>query len=280
MSDENSDVKNQNSASSGGDENLDNRQSGTDEDSDKSSVGGSRGSKEDKYVPYSRFKEVNDAGRKATEIVNWYRENIGNPNDVVAFREWQSQQSKDINKQEREGDITEAQAELLRKAMRKASPEVFEAIEANKRDSEARFNSILASSEDEIRDIASEEGFPADDDKKMVWFGTQIMSVVKSDERLLRMWQNGNMACIRKAYKTLKEEYLPAMSKMTAKKESGEKDRNGDYTQARKRAKLPTLPAGRSTGGSPPPKRADDDKGLTKTADKEAWAIFQQRMTE
>lgn len=237
----------------------------------------SEGDESIKAVPYPRFKEVIDARDQQQQIANWYRENIGDPNDVVEFRKWKAEQVKKAESAEAEGDISPAKLAEIKKLMRKADPEYAEFLERQKMDEQTRIEAQFDQAEEDVRDLCAEElGLKKkEDEPRISRIGQYVMLEIKNDPKLLRMWQAGNTtAVIKKAFKVVKDEHEGLTKNITRMRQEAE--------QKRKVSKLPTLPSasGSLTQGSGPNGSDKREKGITKQAHEDAWAILQQSMQD
>lgn len=236
----------------------------------------SEGEESIKAVPYARFKQINDAKKQNESIVNWYRENIGNPDDVVAFKQWKSQQVAKAKEAEAEGEISPAKLAEIRKLMRKADPEYAEMVEKQKKSEADRVEAQFDEAEDQVRELAAEQlGLKAKtDEADIAWVAQQTMLAIQNDPKLSRMWQAGNLSCIKKGFAIVQERH-EKLGKSISKMRQVAVDK-------RKVSRLPTLPSASGSLTQTNPK--DREKGLSGNAGKqaaaEAWAILQQNMRE
>jgi hypothetical protein len=229
-------------------------------------------SKTPRDIPYSRFKEVNDQAKKAQEIVEWYRQKIGDPDDVVAFRQWKAEQVARAKEAEEDGKISPEKLANIRKLMREADPEYKQLLEDRKRSEQERIDSQFEDAEDQIRDLTKAAGIPQDE-KIIARVAAHIMDEIRSDEKLMRMWQTGNMKCVGKAWEQYSKEYLDPMRKVSGKAQS-------DLADKRRISRLPSLPSGGSPATSKAPERKPDDKGINKQTHEDAWAVIQAHLNE
>jgi hypothetical protein len=214
----------------------------------------------------ARIKQLVQQRKEAEAIVNWYRENIGDPNDVVTFKQWKASQLQKAKEAEEDGELTPAQLKALRQAMRKADPEYADFIEQQKKDREARADAMLDSAEEEVRDFAVKElGVSVKNEKRISQFAKQVMQEILDDQKLLRQWQTGNLGCVKKACKSV-QEYHEDLQKSApgAKRQVEDK---------RRVSRLSTLPS--ASGSLSGEKRETREKGITKKTHEDAWAIFQ-----
>ena len=236
----------------------------------------SEGEESIKAIPYDRFKQVNDARKQSEQVVAWYRQNVGDPNDVLEFRKWKSEQVKKAETAEEEGEISPAKLEQIRKLMRKADPEYAEFIEKNKRSESERIESQFDSAEETIRELAANElGLKAKtDESDIAWIAQQTMLAIQNDPKLLRMWQTGNLSCVKKGFDLVQERH-DKIGKSLSKMRQQAIDK-------RKVSKLPTLPS--ASGSLTSPNSKDRIKGLSgeaaKQANDEAWALLKQTMQD
>jgi hypothetical protein len=229
-------------------------------------------SKAPRDIPYSRFKEVNDKAQKSQEVVDWYRKNIGDPDDVIAFRQWKNSQVEKAKEAQQDGEISAEKLAAIRKLMRDADPEYKAMLEERKLHEKERIEAQFDDAEDQIRDLTKAAGIPQDE-KIISRIAAHIMDEIRSDEKLMRMWQTGNMKCIEKAWKQYDTDYLSAMRKVTGKAQN-------DLADKRRISRLPSLPSGGSPATSKAPERKADDKGINKQTHEDAWAVVQAHMNE
>lgn len=236
----------------------------------------SEGEESIKAVPYTRFKQINDAKKQAETIANWYRQNIGNPDDVMEFRKWKSSQVKEAEKQEADGEISPAKLAQIRALMRKADPEYAEMVERQKKSESDRIDAQYDTAEDMVRDLAAEQlGLKAKaDESDIAWVAQQTMLAIQNDEKLLRMWNAGNMNCIKKGFQIVQDRH-DKLGKSISKMRQVAQDK-------RKVSKLPTLPSASGSISSQSSNNGDNkrEKGITKATHEDAWAVLQQTMND
>jgi hypothetical protein len=238
------------------------------DDTDADSENSSKKSKPPSNIPYSRFKQVNDEAKQSKSVVDWYRQNVGDPDDVLEFKKWKAEQTKRVKEDADNGDLSQDKLAQFKKLMRAADPEYAEFLENQKFTQEQRSEAQFDEAEDLIRDLSKDSGFP-EDESVISRIAAHIMDEVKSDEKLLRAWQAGHTASvIKKAYNRYMEDFV---GKIRTKPD------NGKAIIAEKRGikNLPMLPKGGSSSAPSVPKRDKDDKGLTKKAHKSAWDYIQ-----
>ena len=269
------DVKSSVSDPSGG-ENLDPSKSGEHAtDGDKSGKKAGEGDTREQPIPYPRFKEVNEKYQEAQEIVDWYRDNIGDPDDVLAFRSWKAEQVKAAEKAKEKGKISPERLEQVRELMKMAFPQIDQVTAKQEKDEEARFEGQLDDAAERIRELCEDHDLPQDD-KISGRIGLHILDEIRSDKKLAGMWNRGNLKCVDIAFKRYVEDFLGHFRK-------GGKNGKGDTKDVaglRKISRLPSIPHGGETRTFEPPKRKEGDKGITKQAHEDAWAILQSHMTE
>jgi hypothetical protein len=229
-------------------------------------------SKAPRDIPYSRFKEVNDKAQKSQEVVDWYRKNIGDPDDVIAFRQWKTSQVEKAKEAEKDGDISPEKLAAIRKLMREADPEYKQLLEERKLREQERIDAQFDDAEEQIRDLTKAAGLPQDE-KIISRVAAHVMDEIRSDEKLMRMWQTGNMKCIPKAWEKYQEEYLSPMRKVSGKAQN-------DLADKRRISRLPSLPSGGSPATSKAIERKPEDKGINKQTHDDAWAVVQAHMNE
>ena len=264
------DVKNTGSTS-GSDSDLDDKHQRADADSDMSD-GDKSG--EPKQIPYARFKEVIEQSNGLKKVVDFFRSHIETPEDLIAFKEYKQKMLDKAQDQKDEGEISAAQLAKFKKAMELANPELAAIAKSIKEEKEAKMDAQFDEAEDQIRELCASNNFPKDE-KVISRIAVHVMDEIRSDEKLLRMWQAGNMKCVDKAFKAYNDEYLSIMRK-------GDNGNKGDKMLAEKRRimRMPALPSGKSGNLSGAPERKAEDKGLTKQAHEDAWAVFQSHMND
>lgn len=241
----------------------------SDDTDDDANGDASKKSKTPQNIPYSRFKQVNDEAKHSKAVVDWYRENVGDPNDVLEFKKWKAEQTKRAKEDADDGNISQDKLAQFKKLMRAADPEYAEFLESQKRTQEQRSEAQFDEAEDLIRDLTKDSGFP-EDEAIVSRIATHIMDEIRSDEKLLRSWQAGHTATvIKKAYSRYMDDFVGKIRT--------EKPDNGKSAIAEKRGikNLPMLLKGGSSSAPAVPKRDKDDKGLTKKAHKSAWEYIQ-----
>jgi hypothetical protein len=237
-------------------------------DSDKSET------EESRSIPYARFKEINEAKKQAEKVANWYRDNVGNPDDVIAFRKWQEQQVKTAEKKEAKGDLSPEQLAEIRKVMRMADTDYARLIEEQERTRQERIEAQFDEAAEYVREIAEDKlGLKGEDDEKHVNFlAKEIMIAIQDDEKLLRLWRVGKTErAVSGGFKTVREihdGFGKSLAKL--KQEAAEK---------RRVSKLPTLPRASASLSS---RRNDPNrqKGITKQTHEDAYALIQQLSQE
>jgi hypothetical protein len=220
-----------------------------------------------------RIQQLVDQRKEAQDIVDWYRENIGDPEDVLEFRRWKADQVKKAEKAEKEGDLSPAKLKEIRDLMRKADPEYADFIRQQKEDRESRLEAQFDTAEEKAREFAKSIGIAQDNEKAIRALGRQIMLEIDSDEKLKRMWYAGNLDCIPKAIKIVEESLIGAIRK------SKPEETKQQAKDKRRISRLPTLPSASGTV-SQNEKRPPGEKGITKATHDEAWALVQQAMHE
>ena len=229
-------------------------------------------------VPLRRFQEVNAKFRSAAQVANWYRENIGDPDDVVAFRKWQQQQARAETTQsepEPPSGVTPAQLKAVRKLMRDADPDYRDMLAAReeiKKEREAAEEAMFDDAYTEIQGLAKDHGIKLNDDG-MLRLSRQIMLEIRNDEKLLRQWDRRDIRCVAAAFESVNNHLL---------KQIGGKPGNGaavDAATRRRASRLPTAPA----GGTPtanvklPPQK---EKGINQETHSRAFELLQQSSRE
>ncbi|HCV42398.1 MAG TPA: hypothetical protein DGH68_02870 [Bacteroidetes bacterium] len=231
---------------------------------------GKESGKEPRQIPYTRFKEVNDKATQSQEIVDWYREHVGEPEEVLEFKKWKQEQVKRAEKDEAKGKISPDKLAEVRRLMRDADPELVELLEERKRDKQEKMDAQFDDAEEKIRDLCKSAGFPGEE-KIVARIAAHVMDEIKADKALMRKWNQGNLSCIDKAFKTYVDEFLPAIRKSNGKNEQNLADK-------RRISRLPSLPAGGSGVTHKAPERTQEDRGITKKTHDDAWAVFQSHM--
>lgn len=227
-----------------------------------------------KDIPYARFKEVIDKNTSLEKVVTFFRQYIQTPDDLVAFKEWQKKATEKAKDEEADGEISAEQLAKFRKAMKLANPELEELVERMRRQEEAKYDSQFDTAEDQIRELCKKTGFP-EDEQAVARVAVHIMDEIRSDEKLLRQWQAGNLRCVDAAFKN----YLDFLYKMgRPQKERKETDL---LAERRRIMRTPALPSGKAGGpATPSEKRSPEDKGITKKTHEDAWEVFQSHMNE
>lgn len=228
-----------------------------------------------KQIPYPRFKEVVDKANSLEKVVNFFRQHIETPEDLIQFKEYQKQMLEKAKSEEDKGNITPEQLARFKKAMDLANPQLAAVVKRMEQQEEARMEAQFDSAEEQIRELCETAGLPVDNDKIFSRIAVHIMDEIRSDEKLLRMWHAGNMKCVDKAFKNYTDEYLS-----TIRKGSDKKPENKMLAERRRIMRMPALPSGRSSGPSAPPERKQEEKGITKKTHEDAWDVFQSHMQE
>lgn len=272
---EKTDVKDNAGQSSGSEENLDDKtQKGAGQGSDKPE-GDKSGSEETRSIPYARFKQVNDELQEARKIRDWYRENIGDPNDVVAYRKWQQEVSEKAKEDEGKGQLTPAQLARFRQVMKLADPQYAEFMERQQHQHQEDAEIQIDDATEQITELCAQADIK--DEDTVARIAVHVMDEIKADPKLMRKWQRGDLSCIDKAYNRYMTEFIDKFRGKANGK--GDKDLS-DVKNLRKISRLPSFPQGGSAGTSAPPKRKEGDKGLTKQAGEDAWAVLQSVLRE
>lgn len=242
------------------------------DDSQHSEASADTGGENDADVkPGSRAQQrIQQLVREKNEIKNiadWYQTNIGNPDDVIAFRQWKSEQMKAAEKAEDAGDISPKQLAAIKALLEKADPDLKALKEERQREISDRFEAMIESSEEEIRDLCKDSGI--EDEKKIRFIARNVMLTIKEDEKLLRMWRTGNLISVKRAFKTIHDEYLGMAGKGNGKPTNKE-----IAGQKRQVSKLPSLSGG-SPSVTPKPPAQQASKGITKDTHSSAWDLIQ-----
>lgn len=224
-----------------------------------------------------RIRQLSQKANQAEKIVDWYRQNIGDPNDVVAFKQWKAEQLKQAKEAEEEGEISPAKLAAIRKLMRSADPEYTKLLEwkeqqekKSQMETQARIDAMFDDAEEIVKDFADSElglkGSKAESD--ISFFGQQVMLVIQNDEKLLRKWNTGNVSCVKAACQKVLE--------LSQKTTQSLASRKRDAESKRRFLRLPILPSGGGVSTSATANPPQREKGITKQTHEDAWAIFQQ----
>lgn len=225
-------------------------------------------------VPSHRLREETAKRREAEKVSGWYRENIGNPEDVIAFRKWQQEQaqkSREAEPQE-EGELSAAQIKAVERLVVRAIPwlkdidpaVLTDLIASRKVTAEVMYDSAT----EEIRRLTKEANLPGDkESQERIEY--LVGAEINRDQKLMNLWKAGNaQAAVSKAFEKVRTFYGKGNGASAA-----------DARTRRSVTKLPTPPSGgsASVGTRSPEKRA---KGLDGKAGKEAadqaWALINQ----
>jgi hypothetical protein len=265
------DVKETGSPSESDEESQDKSLETSGADADKSDKGDK--SKSPSNVPYDRFKQVVDRANSAEKVVQFYQQFINSEDDLAAFRKWKADQVKKAEKAEEEGEITPQKLEAIRKLMRKADPEYAEMLAERETDKQERIDAQFDEAEEQIRELAKTAGVP-NKEEIVARLARQVMLEINEDKKLLRMWNTGNLNCIKKAFKIVEENFLNPVRKSTVPV-------NGKQAADKRRIlRMPTLPAGGGAGVTAEKSTAQKEKGITKQTHEDAWAYLQQLRSE
>lgn len=238
--------------------------------SDSDMSDGDASGKTPRDIPYTRFKAKVDEAKQAKEIVDWYRQNIGDPSEVVKFQKWKSEQIERAKEAEQEGEISPAKLAAIKKLIGVAYPEIPSYLEKQKKDAQEKIDAQFDDAEDQIRELAKNANLPQDE-KIIKRVAIHVMEEINSDDRLLRQWKSGNLSCIKKAFSRYQEEYLSPLRKLAAKPQI-------DLAEKRRIQRLPSLPSGGSASTSKGVERKPGDKGITKQTHEDAWALVQENL--
>lgn len=268
MADEIDDV---NGSSSG--QNEDDLESQAQGDPGEGEPGGEGGAEQ--KIPYSRFKQVNERAKSAEQVVNYYRQHVGdNPEDIAAFKQWKAENLKAANQAKQEGKISKEKLDSIRDLMRQADPVYAQFVEQQEAEKQERVAAQFDDAEDIVREFGVKEvGISAKDEDALIFFGVNVMEAIKNDQKLLRKWHSGNAgAAVKAACKVVQDKYISVIRK------NGKPPSLDTKRQVRD---LPTFPRGGSAAtSSKAPARKEDDRGITKKAHDDAWEILQARMQE
>jgi hypothetical protein len=228
-------------------------------------------------VPLRRFKEVNSRFRQAANVANWYRENIGDPKDVVAFRNWKEQQARaetQPTEPEAPTTVTPAQLKAVRKLMRDSDPEYRELLAEREQTKQERAASEEVMYDDaytEIGKLAKDNGIKLSDQGRLR-LSRQVMLEIRNDPKLIRQWDRRDMECVRSAFDAVNEHLLKPIGGRS----------NGaavDAATRRRASRLPTAPAGGSpTSSVNIPKQKE--KGINQETHARAFELLQQSQRE
>jgi hypothetical protein len=214
------------------------------------------------------------AQRKEVEsVLNWYRQAYGDPDieNATQFRKFRQEVLKQANQAEQDGDLTPAKLNKIRELMRTADPEYAQFMEQQKIERESRIEAQFDAAEDEIRSLTKDAGISPKDEKTIARLARQVMLEIDSDPKLLKLWQAGNLSCVKKAWTIVNDELIDKVRKASPVLKQAIQDK-------RNIQRLPTLPSGQgvvSQKGKDP-----KDKGLTKQANDDAWAVIQATMRD
>lgn len=217
-----------------------------------------------------RIRQLLDERKEISSVATWYQQNIGTPEDVLAYKQWKSEQVAKAEKLEEEGQISPKQLEQVRKLMNKADPEIQLLKQALIQQQKDREDSMLDTAEDEIRELCTKElGITGDKDESLIQtVAKNVMLIVRDDDKLMRLWRIGSTQSIKKAFGIYRTQ-LGVLSKA-----SGAKPPKTLAEQKRLVLKLPTLPSGSASLGQ---RTASKEKtGLTKETHNEAWDLIQR----
>lgn len=230
-----------------------------------------------------RIRQLHAEASKAKEIVDWYRKNIGDPKDVVAFNAWKKDQVKKAEEAEDEGEISPAKLAAIRKLMRAADPEYRKYLEkaeqreqAETQEKQARIDAQFDEAEDVVREFAEAEmglkGPKVEAD--ISFFAQQTMLIIQNDEKMLRQWNAGHNipALIKKACGVVLDRADKTNKSIAARKR--------EAAEKRKFSRLPSLPSGGASTTGATTTSPQKEKGITKQTHEDAWAVLQQSLRE
>lgn len=205
---------------------------------------------------------------KVRENLSWYQQEIGSPDDVLAYKEWRK--AKDAadaeSKKQKESAVADTSPEKI-KAIRDLVLTAVPELRENFSEKKMREEAIWDQAEREVRSIAKDAGY-GNEEKFLRRLGQNIMLEINSDEKLLRRFRAGDMTALREAHESIESDYHGRLKGSLAKTAK-------EIETKRKASRLPTPPAGSTTvSHRPKPKKGQglDTPGL---AD-EAYALIHQ----
>jgi len=219
-----------------------------------------------KTVPLKTFLETRRNSQEARAALEWYRTNVGDPKDVQKYIEWKQAQAAGNTGEPAPLDAERRKA--VRDLMRQADPETFEAIEAFKAERQQREESMLEYAEEVMPELAKEYGLSTKPEA-VNRLGAHVALEIREDQKLLRRWKAGDGTVVKMALERYVKSYLDVVRPGAAK---------GDLAVKRAILKLPTPPGGGSSTSAGAKPRKEGDRGLTKSADEEAFALLQAHM--
>jgi len=219
-----------------------------------------------KTVPLKTFIETRRNAQEMRAALDWYRQHVGDPKDVQKYIEWKERKSQGETGEPAPLDAERRKA--VRDLMRQADPETFEAIEAFKAERAQREESMLEYAEEVMPELAREFGLSSKP-SFINRLGAHVALEIREDPKLLRRWKAGDGTVVRMALERYMKDYLGEVRPKTG---------NGDLTVKRAISKLPTPPSGGSSTSAGAKPRKEGDRGLTKAADEEAFALLQAHL--
>lgn len=218
----------------------------------------------------ARIRQLVAQNKEIKSVAEWYKQQIGSPEDVVEFTKWKRQQVANAEQAEEAGQISEKQLKAVRDLMRKADPKYAETLERIDQQDQDRADSMLITAEEEVRDLCKGIGFDKKgDEDKINFVARQISLVIRDDEKLFKMWRAGNIKCVKMAFQEVNEKFIKPIR--------GSQSKNQDLRQSasekRSVSRLPSLPA-----GSPALSQKNEkprEKGINKGTHDDAWDLLQ-----
>lgn len=204
---------------------------------------------------------------KAEQGLSWYQEQIGDPDEVIAYRKWKAEQDKADKeakkKKESAVDTSPEKIKAIRDLVLTAVPE----LKDNFSEKQMREEALWDRAEREVIEIAKDNGL-SDDPKFLRRFGYNVMLVVNDDEGLSKRFKSGDTSAIRDAYKVVEDEYHGKLKGDLVKKAK-------TLDTKRRASRLPTAPAGSTTVSHQPRKHKGKGLDAPGLAD-EAYALITQ----
>lgn len=268
MSDENTESSSDSTAV----EEIDPQEQATDESTQEASGAEQEAEGEEQKKPVSigkaQYDRVNRERHEAQRTARWYQENVGTPEEVLAYRKWKAEQGKNggtNGSQDAKQPLSSERREAVRQLIKETNPELYEFQERLERQHKALEEAQFDQAEDHVRSTAKAEGLPKDDEYVQM-LGQLALLRIRNDEKLLARWNARDPKVFESSLRHVIEKFVGPTRRLGAGQAAAVK---------RQVSRLPSAPAGSSTMAG---KGKDTGKGMgfsDPTLRDRAWAALQ-----
>lgn len=207
-------------------------------------------------ITKQQYDRVNGERHKAARALGWYQENVGTPDDVLAFKKWKAENAKnggDAGRSDANQPLPAEKRDRLNRLIRETNPELYQLQERLEEREKALDDAKYDHAEETIASLGTADGLPMKDDNVRNFVGQLTLLAIRGDERLMKRWLAHDTTVVPIAYKRVVEQFITPLRRMGAGQVAGVR---------RQVSNLNTPPAGGRSVSSGKPREAEKGKGL------------------